>query len=140
SADGRFVVSTRYDDPSVYRDTNGYADVFLSDVLNGTSVAVSIISNAYVTNFDGGAGPTVTFIENTNAFESPIISADGSTIYAVRRSPGGRTRIYGALTTNAASGAGMSLASRGINVSENGNSSSPSTSSNGLLLAFTSTS
>jgi hypothetical protein len=139
SADGRFIVSTRYDDPSAYRDTNGWADVFISDVLNATSVAASINSNIYVTNFDGGSGPTVTFIENTNAVQTPVISADGSTLYAA----GGRagaTRVYGSSTTNAMSGAGMTLASRGINVSENGSSYSPSTSSNGLLLVFTSTS
>ena len=140
SADGRFTVSTRYDDPSAYRDTNGWADVFLSDVLNGISFAASINSNTYVTNFDGGSGPVVTFIENTNAFQTPVISADGSTLYAVRRSPTFTTRVYGSSTSNAMSGAGMNLVSRGINVSENGNSYSPSTSSNGLLLVFTSTS
>jgi hypothetical protein len=140
SADGRFVVSTRYDDPSAHRDTNGWADVFVSDVLNGTSFAASINTNLYVTNFDGGSGAPGTFIDNTNAYSSPVISADGSTIYAVRRIPAGATRVYGSRTTNAISGAGMSLASRGIFVSENGNSYSPSTSSNGLLLVFTSTS
>jgi hypothetical protein len=115
SADGRFIVSTRYDDSSAHRDTNGWADVFLSDVLNGTSFAVGT--------------------ENTNAFQTPVMSADGLTLYAVRG-----TRVYGSSTSNAMSGGGMTLVSRGINVSENGNSSSPSTSSNGLLLVFTSTS
>ncbi len=82
----------------------------------------------------------VTFIDNTNSYLTPVISADGSTIYATRRIPVGRTRIYGVQRTNAISGTGMRLASRGINVSENGNSYSPSVSSNGQMLVFTSTS
>ncbi len=65
SADGRFVVTLRYDDPSAFRDTNGWHDVFVSDVVNGLSAIVSISSNVYVTNFDGGAQPTVFFIDNT---------------------------------------------------------------------------
>jgi len=141
SADGRFVVSTRYDDPSAPRDTNGWTDIFVSDALSGANVAVSINTNLYTTNFDGGVfDPPGMFIENTNAYSSPVISADGSTIYAVRRSPSGQTRIFGAFISNALAGAGMGLASRGVNVSENGNSFAPSVSSNGLLLVFTSTS
>jgi hypothetical protein len=140
SADGRFIVSTRYDDPSAYRDTNGWTDVFFSDLLNGTSLAASINTNVFVTNIGGGGGFQIDLIENTNAFQNPVISADGSTIYAVRRAPAGGTRVYQQFTAEASSGAGMRLASRGVNVSENGNSYSPSTSSNGLLLVFTSTS
>jgi Tol biopolymer transport system component len=141
SANGRFIVSTRYDDPSAHRDTNGWSDVFLTDASNGMTVAASINTNLYVTNFDGGnPGPPGTFIDNTNAYSSPVISADGSMIYAVRRIPIGTTRVFGSLTTNAMLGAGMSLVSRGTFSSENGNSYSPSTGSNGLLLVFTSTS
>jgi Tol biopolymer transport system component len=140
SADGRFVVALRYDEPSAFRDTNGWHDVFVSDVLNGRSAIVSISSNVYFTNMADGGLDSVFFIENTNAFQTPVISADGSAIYAARRSPDGRTRIYGAETTRAFSGAGVRLVSRGINVSENGNSYAPSAGSNGLLVVFSSTS
>ena len=143
SADGRFVVTLRYDDPSAFRDTNNWRDVFLGDVISGRTFAVSISSNVYFTNADGGVGVQVSLIENTNAFEEPIISADGSMIYATLRIGGaspGQTRIYGARSADTMSGAGMSLVSRGINVSENGSSYGPSTSSNGMLVAFTSTS
>ena len=140
SADGRFVVSLRYDDPSAYRDTNGWPDVFVHDVVNGVSAAASISSNAYVTNFDGGADPVVTSVENTNAFEGPIISADGAIIFATRRTTAGQTRIYGSTRSNALAGAGMEPVSRGVSPTENGDAFGPSVSSNGLLLVFTSTS
>lgn len=141
SANGRYIVSTRYDDPSAHRDTNRWSDVFLTDAASGMTAAASINTNLYVTNFHAGnPGPPGTFIDNTNAYSSPVISADGSMIYAVRRIPVGRTRVFGSLTTNAGSGAGMNLVSLGIFGGESGNSYSPSTSSNGLLLVFTSTS
>jgi len=139
SGDGRFIVTLRYDDPAAFRDTNGWWDVFVNDAVTGKSAIASISSNVYVTNYDGGTQPTVFFIDNTNVFYEPVISADGSTISATRSSPG-NTRIYVAMTTNAFAGTGMTLASRGVNVSEDGNSSSPFLNSNGLLLVFTSTS
>ena len=140
SADGRFIVSTRYDDPSAYRDTNGFIDVFVSDVITGASVAASINQTVYFTNSGGGSGDTVSVIVNTNSFTSPVISADGSTIYATRGYTAGPTHVYGVWTSNAWNGTGMGLASRGINVSENGSSYAPSVSSNGQFLVFTTTS
>jgi hypothetical protein len=138
SADGRFIVTLRYDDPSAFRDTNGYQDVFISDVINGKSVIASISTNVYVTNSDGGAGPSVTFIDNTNSYLTPIISADGSMVYATLRTPNGNTRVYGASTAEAMGGGGLKLSSLAPYGNAQG-SHSPSCSSNGVLV-FTSTS
>jgi Tol biopolymer transport system component len=81
SADGRFIVSTRYDDPSVYRDTNGVMDVFVSDKLPGSTHALSLDTNLYF--ISGGGGPGYfTNAENTNVFLAPMISADGTTVAA----------------------------------------------------------
>jgi Tol biopolymer transport system component len=81
SADGRFIVSTRYDDPSVYRDTNGVMDVFVTDKLLGFTHALSLDTNLYF--ISGGGGPGYfTNAENTNVFLAPMISADGTTVAA----------------------------------------------------------
>ena len=139
SADGRFIVSTRYDDPSAYRDTNNWPDVFVSDASSGTSVAVSINSNLYSTNLESGGtvGPPGYLVENTNSYATPIISADGSTVVAMRpRSSTGQGYSYVTLaraSNGVFSSSGMSVQSRGIFASV---ADSPALSGDGLLLAF----
>ena len=133
SADGRYIVSTRYDDPSVYRDTNGLIDVFVSDAVSGTSLGVSLNATVYFTNTDGGSsGGPGTLIENTNTYRSPIISADGGTIAAVL--PGFYSYVSVARASNGVfTSSGMRVASRGVVASF---SDSPALSADGLLLAF----
>ncbi len=139
SADGRFIVSTRYDDPSADRDTNGWADVFVSDVLSNRTVAVSINSNLFVTSFNAESGPFGSFIENTNAYQSPIISADGSVVVAVRYGlRGSYTNIVHARATNGTfASSGLTLAVRPApNASPDYSSDSPVVSADGRLLVF----
>ena len=131
SADGRYIVSTRYDDPSAFRDTNGLIDVFVIDAVSGANVPVSLNATVYFTN-EGGAQPTVSLIENTNTYRSPIISADGGTIAAVL--PGFYSYVTVARASNGVfSSSGMRVASRGVVASV---SDSPALSADGLLLAF----
>jgi hypothetical protein len=150
SADGRFVVSTRFDDPSTYRDTNVWPDVYVSDLWSNTSVAVSVNANLFFTNFEGGtaSGPGIP-IENANAYERPIISPDGSRIYAVRRAgrvpfwPADRSFVVAVASTNgvfAQEGLVSAVRSPSVSGSGNGNSFSPSVNSNGNLLVVTTTS
>lgn len=114
SADGRFIVSTRYDDPSAPRDTNGLVDVFVSDALSGAAVAISInLSNS---------------VQNTNSYGSPVISADGSTVAAVQHYVSVARASNGVFSSS-----GMSVATRGTFPSF---SDSPVLSGDGLLLAF----
>lgn len=147
SADGRLVVSTRYDDGAVYRDTNGWADVFIADTLLSQAWAASIVSNSYITNYEGGA-PFVEYAANTNGYYGPVISADGSTVAAVRR-PGGLYRVNGSdrdeivweKVSNIMAGSGMRLASRADSVfpgyAGNGSSFAPSLSADGSAVVFT---
>ncbi len=138
SADGRFIVSTRFDDPSAYRDTNGWADVFVSDALNGQNVAVSINTNLYVTNPDEEGGPMGSFIGNTNVHRNPIISADGSEVNAVRPISGAITTIVRARMTNGVfTSRGMALAVKPVpGYSTSGSSDSPVLSADGRVLVF----
>jgi hypothetical protein len=146
SADGRFIVSTRYDDPSAWRDTNGAMDVFLSDKLLGTTHAVSIDTNLYASPQIGGyPGPGGLFYRSsTNSYANPIISADGTTVAATPPTfPFGPGVIYWARASNGAFGP-FTIAHRAgttLNSSTgNGSSYGPSLSSNGLEIAFTTTS
>ncbi len=144
SANGRYVVTLRYDDPSALRDTNGWRDVYVSDLWSNISVAVSINASVWVTNDFGGSGPMVTFIENTNSFTTPIITADGTTVFAVRNAHlAGAARVVETASVNgafASSGLGLSPAVRapagGLG---NGNIFAPSASTDGQLLVFTTT-
>jgi hypothetical protein len=79
SADGSLVASLRYDDPSA-SETNHAIDVFVNNVSNGTSVAVSIATNGVYTNLFGQPGSA----GDTNTYRTPVISADGSTVAAIR--------------------------------------------------------
>lgn len=144
SADGGWIVSLRYDDPSAWRDTNGARDVFVSDVLPGTTHALTIDTNLY-TPGQGGVfpGPGGLFYRSsTNAYLGPIISADGSTIAAV---VGGQSfpqsEIHWARASNGVFGTGASIAHRTDNPNGstfgNNGSYAPSFSSNGLAMAFT---
>ena len=133
SFDGRFVVSLRYDDPSANRDTNAVADVFVSDALSGTSIAVSINTNLFVTN-SGGGGPSGDFIENTNFYRAPIISADGSTVAAIRNPSSAYSYIAITRTSNGVfTSTGMSVVSRGTFASF---SDTPVLGSDGQLVVF----
>ncbi len=143
SADGRIVVSTRYDDPAFFRDTNRMADVYVHDTLTGQSHALSIDTNLYQSEL---GGPPF-YLENTNSYFSPIVSADGSTVAAVRKaftsvfgSP--RSDIVWAWGTNGVFGSGMSVANRSDigNGIGNGSSFDPSLSADGQSLVFTTTS
>lgn len=145
SADGRFVVSTRYDDPSADRDTNGWADVFVSDRDSGESRSLSVDTNIYMSS--GGGGPPTPFeLPNTNAYFSPVISADGSTVAAVRRAGGllSRVDVVWARASNNVFGSGMSVANRsdssGGTLIGNGSSYAPSLSPDGRSIVFTTTS
>jgi len=145
SADGRFIVSTRYDDPSAWRDTNGLLDVFVSDKSLGTSHALSIDTNLY-TPLQGGTlpGPGGQFYrENTNSYYAPIISADGTTAVALRpRIPGlGGTELVWARSSNGVFGTGVKVLTRtgnsGADSTGNGSSYAPSVSPNGWDVVFT---
>ena len=146
SADGRFIVSTRYDDPSAWHDTNGAMDVFLSDKQLGTSYALSIDTNLYAPG-DGGVypGPGGLFYRSsTNSYANPIISADGRTVAAMSSgAPFAASVIYWAGSSNGVFGP-FTIAHRtgpGLNSSTgNGSSSAPSLSSNGTEIVFTTTS
>jgi len=78
SADGRFILSLRHDDSTVVFDTNHWLDVFLTDVSNGSSRAVSLPAPGSYTNAHGD----VVFTGNTNANVTAALSADGTTIAA----------------------------------------------------------
>ena len=138
SADGRFIVSLRFDDLFVPRDTNGWPDVFVTDLLSNTTVAVSVNSNIYVTN-TGGIGGEGTFIDNTNRYVGPIISADGTAVFAVRRpAPGRPASIVRANSSNGVfAPQGMVLAVDALDGGfGNGESYTPSVSANGETIAF----
>jgi hypothetical protein len=80
SADGKIVASLRYDDGSANRDTNHWRDVFVSNVSNGMSYAISAGVPGYYTNETG----QVTYVDTTtNLHRAPVVSADGTTIAAV---------------------------------------------------------
>jgi Tol biopolymer transport system component len=86
SADGRFLVTLRHDDHSAPRDTNGWADIYVQDILTGTNFALSIDTNVYF-------GPN-----NTNVFESPFINESGNFLVAMQRR--GPPAIFGISLTN----------------------------------------
>jgi Tol biopolymer transport system component len=136
SGDGRFVVFTRYDDPSTFRDTNRWPDVFLSDRAQGQLSSLSLYRDTHFTNIVGGSSPQVWQLDPTNGYFAPIISADGSTVYATRRQDNGRLQVVRTLTSSNALGHGMSLVSRNDVKHGNGDSYAPSTSSNGMLVVF----
>jgi Tol biopolymer transport system component len=77
SSNGQFIVFTRLDEPASFADTNSWPDVFLSDTVSGSTFSLSINTNPFVSP-DGSA-------LNTNAFASPIITADGRAVAALRR-------------------------------------------------------
>ncbi len=150
SADGRFIVSTRYDDPSAWGDTNGAMDIFLSDKLLGTTHALSIDTNLY-SPAEGGVSPGpggLFYRSSTNSYANAIISADGTTVAAImgtpiQGAPASLYQIHWARSSNGVFGpftiahrAGPALNS----LTGNGSSSAPSLSSNGLDIAFTTTS
>ena len=141
SADGRFIVSTRYDDPSVYRDTNGLLDVFVSDRLAGTTHALSLDTNLYF--IQGGGGPGYfTNAENTNYYYGPIISTDGSAVVTLSRLSA-NIQVMWVNGTNGVFGSRFRVVnhtdSSGVGNFGNGDCSSPSVSSNGWSVVFTTT-
>ena len=141
SADGRFVVSTRYDDPSAWRDTNGLLDVFVSDRLLGTSHALSVDNNLFVPEVGGPP----TYPPNTNAYSGPIISADGTTVAAMRKgSLSIPLSIHWARSSNGLFSSGMTVAHRTDNPSAPGTGSGSfslsSLSADGRSIVFTTTS
>ena len=141
SADGRFIVSTRYDDPSVFRDTNGLLDVFVSDKLLGTTHALSLDTNLYF--IQGGGGPGYfTNAENTNYFYGPILSADGSAVVTLSRLSA-NIQVMWVNGTNGVFGSRFRVVnhtgSSGVGSFGNGDCSSPSISSNGWSVVFTTT-
>ncbi len=143
SADGRFIVSTRYDDPSAWRDTNGLLDVFVSDTLLGTSHALSVDNNLYEPSQGGSGGGSPFYRDNTNSYSGPIISADGTTVMALRPKAIGFD-IVGTRSSNNVFGSGLFTAHRtdnpGGSLFGNASSYAPSLSSDGRGLVFTTTS
>jgi Tol biopolymer transport system component len=146
SGDGRFIVSTRYDDPSFFRDTNGWRDVYLHDTVTGLSQALSIDTNLYFSDVGGASF----HVENTNMYHSANVSADGSTVAAVRGSPAisffgsfsARQDVVWTSGSNGVFGSGMLVANQsdtggGIG---NGFSFAPSLSADGRVIVFTTTS
>ncbi|MGZ4675642.1 MAG: TolB family protein [Acidimicrobiia bacterium] len=71
SADGRYVAFSSDADNLVPNDTNGVTDVFVRDVVAGTTQRVSVLAN-------GG--------ELADASYTPSISADGSTVAMISES------------------------------------------------------
>jgi Tol biopolymer transport system component len=137
SADGRFVVFTRYDDPSFLFDTNFMYDVFLADMQTGGVTPLSVVSSNVT---DGGGSPGTNTSVNTNACVSPIISADGSAVAMLRiRSVSSfsydlmLTRGSNGLFTNGFSRAGFSYPDFSY---QNPNMDSPSFSADGGLFAM----
>jgi Tol biopolymer transport system component len=141
SANGRFIVSTRYDDPSAYRDTNGLLDIFVSDRVLGTAQAVSIDTNLYF--IPPGVGPGYfTNVENTNVYFTPMISADGSVI-AADTWFSANMQVAWWRATNGFFSSGRRLVNRMSSSATSGlpagNSYLNSLSSNGLDVVFTTT-
>ncbi len=141
SADGRFIVSTRYDDPSAWRDTNGLLDVFVSDRLAGITHALSLDTNLYF--IQGGGGPGYfSYAENTNYYYGPIISANGSAVVTLSRLSA-NIQVMWVNGTNGVFGSRFSVVNHtgnsGVGSFGNGDCSSPSVSSNGWAVVFTTT-
>ena len=124
SADGRFVVSTRYDEPSAYRDTNGWTDVYVTDLWSNSTVAVSV---------------NATGVGNTNLFKNPILSGDGTTIVATRGVGGsGESVLFSVQSSNGVfTPDGLSSLIPG---SSSDRSYAPSLSASGQTIVFTTTS
>lgn len=141
SADGRFIVSTRYDDPSARWDTNGVLDIFLSDKLLATTHALSLDTNLYF--IEGGGGPGYyTNAENTNYYYGPIISADGSAVVTLSRLSA-NVQVMWVNGTNGVFGSRFRVVNHtgnsGVGAFGYGDCSSPSISSNGWSVVFTTT-
>ncbi len=138
SADGRFVVFTRHDDASDPYDTNGWSDVMLADTQTGAVRPVSVQTTFNVFD-DSGATVGTTTTPNSNLYTAPILSADGSTVVALRvRSTIGSIPSYDIAAGRGSNGvfsdglAGVSRDWRGyVRTAE-----SPSVSGDGLLIAF----
>lgn len=130
SADGSVIASLRYDDPSA-GETNHLIDVFVKDLSNDMSSAVSITTNGAYTNLFGGLGSA----GDTNLYRNPVISADGSTIAAVR-GPGlqAGSLINPSIAVGRVSNRDYSQM-RMVHIAPG---ESPSVSSDGLLMAFSS--
>ncbi len=121
SSDGRFVAFASLDGTLVSGDTNGWADVFLRDMVTGNTTLISGDANGATTN-----GPA----------SSPALSGDGRYVAFLRSSPLGtnsqmgdvhlRDLNTGTLTLVSATGTGVGK----------GTASPPALSPDGHYVAF----
>ncbi len=128
SADGRFVAFGSGADNLVAGDTSIFTDVFVRDMVAGTTVVVSV-------NSAGELG-------NSNS-ESPAISADGKVLafysYANNLVPGDTNNSSDIFVRNLATNTLMRVSVDSAGLQGNYASFSPSISADGRLVAFEST-
>lgn len=124
SHDGRFVVFASSANNLVAGDTNNYADVFLRDILNGTTTRVN-------TTTTGTQGPT--------GARTPALSFDGKYVVFVTNdnltpnSSGSTLKIY---QRNMQNGEIKLVSSNAAGVVANQSSDSPVMSGDGRYIAF----
>lgn len=122
SADGRFVAFASWSSNLVDGDTVGFTDIFLRDVVNGTTRKVSVSSAGVGGNRD-----------STSPAISPdgryVVFASGNSLAANDSNAVGDVYVFDSLTAT------TTLVSENINgISGNASSFTPSISNNGLVV------
>jgi Tol biopolymer transport system component len=127
SADGRYVAFGSLASNLVPGDSNGTYDVFVRDLLTGTTVRASVDSSGAEAN-----GPSL----------SPAISADGRYVafhsQATNLAPGGTPGLYQVYLRDMATGSTQRASIDLSGVAGNNHSLAPSISANGRFVAFSS--
>lgn len=128
SRDGRFIAFVSSATNLVPNDTNGVADVFLRDTLNGTTTRVSVRgANTQATGGTSG---------------SPAISADGRFIVfsssATNLVTGDTNGVSDIFVRDAVNGSTVRVSVASTGLQGNGSSSSPAISADGQIVAFSS--